>query len=584
MTPLVARSTPCNPRRADPRPPRCTEIVHLDGDAKRAIEIGRNRLLLAAALFGLAFSAVALRLVAIALLHDGAEPSLADAPPQTMQMERANIVDRNGVILATNLATASLYANPRRVIDAEEAARRLAATLPDLDEKKLLAALSSERSFVWIKRNLTPRQQYEVNRLGIPGLYFQHEEHRVYPQGSLTAHVIGFTDIDNHGLAGIELSFDDVLRGGREPLRLSIDVRIQHILREELLRAISDFQGIGGTGVVLDARTGEILAMVSLPDFDPNAPGAASADARFNRATLGIYEMGSVFKLFNTALALDRGTVELSGGYDASKPIRIGGFTIRDFHGKNRWLSVPEILIYSSNIGSAKMADEVGTEAQRAFMARLGMLEEAEVELPELGRPLYPNPWRQINTMTISYGHGIAVSPLHVVSAVAAMVNDGIMRPATLLKREPHEVATGDRVISAETSAVMRELMRLVVTKGTASFANVPGYLVGGKTGTAEKVGGRGYNKNSRLASFVGAFPINDPRYVVLVMIDEPKPNASSYGYATGGWVAAPAAGQVIQRMALLLGIGPLDEPAVPDPQNDLLVAVRAADPAHAAE
>ena len=584
MTSLVARPAPCNPRNADPRPPRRSEVVHLDGDTKRALEIGRTRLLLAAALFTVAFAVVGMRLVGVALLQDGGEPRLAAAPQQIMRTERADIVDRNGVLLATNLGTASLYANPRQVIDADEAARRIAEVLPEIDPVDLAARLSGDRSFIWIKRNLTPRQHYAVNRLGIPGLHFQNEERRVYPQGALTAHVVGFSDIDNRGLAGIERSFDDLLRGGREPIQLSLDLRIQHILHEELSQAIADFDAIGGAGIVLDTHTGEVLAMVSLPDFDPNAPGSASADARFNRATLGIYEMGSTFKIFNTAMALDAGAARLDSRYDATKPIRIGGFTIRDFHGKNRSLTVPEIFMHSSNIGSAKMAEELGPEHQQEFMKRLGMLRAANIELPEVSAPMYPSPWRPINMMTISYGHGIAVSPLHVASGVSAMVNGGLMRPATLIKRAAHEVSAGDRVISADTSDKMRRLLRLVVEEGTGGFAKAPGYLVGGKTGTAEKLSGGGYSDNARLASFVGAFPMNAPRYVVLAMIDEPKPNAKSFGYATGGWVAAPAVSQLVQRMATLVGMAPVKEEPKPDPQSDLLLAVNATEQAHAAE
>jgi len=462
-------------------------------------------------------------------------------------------------------------------------ADRLAEAMPELSRAEMFAKLTADRSFVWLKRNMTPRQQYVVHRLGIPGLYFQNEERRVYPQGPLAAHVVGFTNIDNRGLAGIEQSLDPVLQGGREPVRLSLDVRVQHILREEILRAIDEFDAIGGAGIVLDTLTGEVLAMVSLPDFDPNLPGIASEDARFNRASLGVYEMGSTFKIFNTAMALDNGVVTLDDGYDASHPLRVAGYTINDYKPKNRWLSVPEIFIYSSNIGSAQMAAEVGTETQRAFFARLGMLRPASLELPELGAPRYPSHWRPINTMTIAYGHGMAVSPVHMVAGVSAMVNGGILRPLTLLRRAPGEVPSGERVVSAETSAEMRQLMRLVVEQGTGSKADVPGYLVGGKTGTADKLNGRGYSRNSRLASFVGAFPMTAPRYVILAMVDEPKPSKNSHGYATGGWVAAPAVGRVIQRIAPLLGIEPIQlHPSAP--QNDLVVAVSATDGPHAAE
>ena len=581
---------------ADPRSPapqdlrvacpplRREQVVHLDGTAKRVLETGRTRLLVTGALFAIAFAVIALRLTAVALLQQGEEPRIAQggAAP-TLPVERADIVDRNGVVLATSLPSASLYANPQQVLDPGEAAARLAELLPGLSSAEIASRLSADKSFVWIKRNLTPREQYQVNRLGIPGLYFQAAERRVYPQGASTAHVVGFTDIDNNGLAGIEQSFDDVLRGGQRPVRLSIDVRVQHILREELGRAIADFTGIGGAAAVLDVTTGELLALTSLPDFDPNQPGTASEDARFNRATLGIYEMGSTFKIFNTALSLDSGLIRLTDRFDATHPIHIGGFQIRDYHGKNRWLSVPEIFMYSSNIGSARMAEEIGGAAQKTFFARLGMLRTASVELPEVGQPLYPANWRPINTMTIAYGHGLAVSPLHLVAGVAAVVNGGIMRPATLIARDSGEVSTGERVISAETSHEMRKLLRLVVDAGTGKNADVPGYLIGGKTGTADKQSGNGYNRNSRLASFVAAFPINAPKYVVLVMVDEPKPNASSHGYATGGWVAAPAVGRVLQRMAPLLGLLPVPIDS-PDPASDLLIAVNATEEARAVE
>jgi len=574
MSAFAPRSGPCSPRHADPRPPRREEIVQLDGAAKKALETGRSRLLIGAVVFGLAFLVIIGRLADVSLLQDVSEPRLADQAPVPPVAERADIIDRNGIVLATSLATFSLFANPSQVQDADEAAKELAGVLPDLSAAELKAKLASDKTFVWLQRNLTPRQQLDVTRLGIPGLYFQAEEKRVYPLGSLVSHVVGFTDLDNKGIAGIEDSFDDVLAGGRHPVQLSLDVRIQKILREELTRGISDFSAIGGAGIVLDARTGEILAMVSLPDFDPNQVGTASPEQRFNRATLGIYEMGSTFKVFNTAMALDSGRIHLTDRFDVH-PISIGRYTIHDFEPMNHPLTVPEIFMLSSNIGAARMAMEMGTDSQKSFLAKVGMLRPVNVELPEVGRPLFPVDWKPINTMTIAFGHGIAVSPLHVVSGVAAMVNGGIMRPATLIKRGPDEVTDGQRVISAGTSNLMRELFRLVVQAGTGKAAEAPGYLVGGKTGTAEKTLAKGYSTNARLASFVGAFPINDPRYIVLVMVDEPKPNAHSYGFATGGWVAAPVVSRVVQRMAPLLGMAPVPKDA-PETKNDLLLTVSA--------
>ena len=574
MKPLGARPAQCSPRHADPVPPRREEIVQLDGATKRALETGRARLLVGAALFALAFAAICGRLVDVTMLEDGIDPRTAEQPGLSAPVaERADIVDRNGVVLATSLATGSLFANPRQITNVDEAAKELAATIPDLSVAELKAKLGADKSFVWLQRDMTPQQQFAVNRLGIMGLYFQADERRVYPMGSLTSHIVGFTDVDAKGLAGIERSFDDVLAGGRHPVQLSLDVRIQQIMREELQRGIDDFTGIGGAGIVLDAQTGEILSLVSLPDFDPNLAATASPDQRFNRATLGVYEMGSTFKILNTAMALDSGKIKMTDTFDAAHNIQIGRFTIHDFEHMNRALSVPEVFMYSSNIGAARMAMVVGIETQKAFMAKFGMLRPVSLELPELGKPQYPADWRPINSMTIAFGQGIAVSAVHVVSAVAAMVNGGLIRPATLIKRSPEEVSDGQRVISSNTSDKMRELLRLVVQAGTGKSADAPGYLVGGKTGTAQKQKGRGYEANARLASFVGAFPMSTPRYVVFVMVDEPKPNAHSYGFATGGWVAAPVVSRIVQRMAPMVGLPPIPKDS-PEAQNALLTQV----------
>ncbi len=535
--------------------------LHLEGTRKQALETGRTRLLVAAVSFALAFSLVGWRLVDLGLMTDRHEPSIARSlGSEGLETGRADIVDRNGIVLATTLPTASLYANPRHVRDPEAAAERLAAVLPEVSPAQLGARLASDRSFVWLQRNLTPRQQYAVNRLGIPGLYFQREHRRFYPHGPLAPHVVGFTGVDNQGLAGIEQSFDDVLRASAKPLQLSLDIRIQHILTEELAEAMTTFSAIGAAGVVMDAQSGEVVALASLPSFDPAKPASAPADARFNRASLGIYEMGSVFKIFTAAMALNEGVVALNDGYDTRKPIRISRFTIRDFKPKNRWLSIPEILMYSSNIGTVHMAMDAGTPVQQAFLKRLGLLQPASIELPEVGQPLIPSPWREINTMTISFGHGLAVSPVQLTAAMSAMVNGGTEVRPTLLKRDPERVAAGTRLISETTSATVRRLMRLVVSQGTARKANAEGYIVGGKTGTAEKLAGRGYSRNSRIASFVGAFPMTAPRYVVFVMVDEPKPTKETHGYATGGWVAAPVMRSIVERMGPLVGVMPRND------------------------
>jgi cell division protein FtsI (penicillin-binding protein 3) len=541
--------------------PKPIATAHLDGTAKQALETGRNRLLVGGALFAVAFSAIAFRLADVTVVKPAGEPTYSVATDRpAFTAGRADILDRNGVVLATSLNTASLYANPRHVLDPREAAERLSRVLPELRPAEVLSKLTSERSFVWLKRHLTPRQHYAIHRQGIPGLYFQREERRVYPQGQLFSHLLGFAGTDGLGLAGVEKKFNESLTAGSKPLKLSVDSRIQHILRQELAAAVSRFRALGGTGVVLDTTTGETLAMVSLPDFDPNTPDRAPDKARFNRATLGVYEMGSTFKIFTTAMALDAGTVGMRGGFDASKPIKVARFTITDFHGKNRWLSVPEIFMYSSNIGTAKMAMALGTKGQREYLGRLGLLRPARIEVPEIGAPLVPSPWREINTITISYGHGIAVSPVQIAEAVSTVVNGGIRRPATVLKTLKGEAPKGTRVLKARTSRHMRKLLRLVVTGGTGRKAHAPGYLVGGKTGSAEKIGTRGYREKALVSSFVGAFPMTAPRYVVLAMIDEPHGNKRTYGYATGGWTAAPVVSRFISRAGPLLGIAPMDE------------------------
>ena len=541
-----------------------------EGAGKQALETGRNRLLVAGAVIAFAFVAVAARLVDVAVLK-GAEPRIARSTPPHAATARADIVDRNGVLLATSLPVVSLYANPREVLDAAEAAAKLVAVFPDLEPEPIEAKLASRTRFVWVKRNLTPRQKYEVNRLGIPGLEFQYAERRVYPQGRAAAHVLGLTDVDGRGIAGVERTFDTRLADGDGPIALSLDVRIQDILREELALQMKEFRAIGAAGVVLDAATAEVLAMVSLPDFDANDSSAvAGTEPAFNRVTKGVYEMGSTFKLFTAAMALDSGTVGLRDGYDASRPIHIARFTISDYKGKNRWMSVPEILVYSSNIGAAKMALDVGVRLQREYLDGFGMLRTTPVELPETGAPLAPARWREINVMTIAYGHGLAVSPLQLAGGVAAIVNGGQLRPVTILKREPGDVPEGTAAIGAETSRHMREIMRLAVVHGTGKNADAKGYAVGGKTGTADKQVGRGYRRDARMASFVGAFPIHEPRFVVLAMIDEPKGNASTHGYATGGWIAAPVVRRIVERLAPLAGLAPdatIENPPMPAPR-----------------
>jgi cell division protein FtsI (penicillin-binding protein 3) len=566
---------PFRPRHFRPLPPGAPAVI--DERHAVALEICRGRLIAVAAVFAVVFLVVTIRLLTLPLLSGGAAETQAGRtrpagpPPPT----RADIVDRNGQLLATTLTTPSLYADTRHIPDAREATRAILSVLPQLSEAEIYAKLTSGKSFVFIKRRLTPTQQYQINALGIPGLQFVNEERRVYPYGGLASHVVGFCGIDNNGLAGIERALDDTVKSGNGPVQLSLDARVQFIVHDELSKVISEFSAKGGNALVMDVNTGEIIAMVSLPDFDPNHPGAVDpklspADAKdriFNRNTLGVYEMGSVFKIFNTAMALDAGVTTMAKGYDATHAIKIGRFTIDDYHGKHRWLSTPEIFMYSSNIASARMAVDAGAERQRNFLGRLGLLKPVPIELDEVGKPHYPpvKNWKEIAVMTIAYGHGISVTPVHVVTAVSAVVNGGILYAPTLRKVPPGATPPGQRVMAQKTSENMRKLMRLVVQYGTAKLAAAPGYVVGGKTGTAEKNAGGRYQQKKLLSSFVGVFPMHDPKYAILVTVDEPHGTKKSFGYATAGWTAAPATSRIIQRIGPILGVQPVDEasPAV---------------------
>jgi cell division protein FtsI (penicillin-binding protein 3) len=527
----------------------------LKGDAQ---ETARQRLVIASGLFAVMFVAIALRMGYVSLLRDGAEPTQrVAARGGSIQSERADIVDRNGTVLATSVPVMSAFVNPRLLLDPQDAAKKIVSALPDLKYDDVRGKLEEDKTFVWVKRGLSPREHDRVNRLGIPGLEFQAEERRIYPQGTAAAHILGYASVDNSGLAGVERYFDQQLHGG-ETLQLAIDLRLQRLVEREIARAVEKFSAIGATAIVMDATNGEILAMASLPTYDPNSAKTITNEALFNRATLGVYEQGSTFKIFNTAMALDTGKVSLTTVFDATSPIKIDRFTINDDHAQRRPLNVAELFKFSSNIASAKMAVEMGTETQKAFFDKIGFLRPLSTQLSEVAAPLYPRHWMKINTMTIAFGHGISVTPLHLATGSAAVVNGGTLYSPSLVKR----TATSDpgrRVIQQKTSVMMRQLLRLNAVEGTGKNADVPGYEVGGKTGTAEKPGRGGYRQKALISSFVGAFPMNDPKFVILVSLDEPKGTKETYGYATAGWVAAPSVKVIIEGMASLYGILPGD-------------------------
>jgi cell division protein FtsI (penicillin-binding protein 3) len=526
---------------------------------EQALSLAKVRLSVVFLLFAVTWGVIGGRLAYLSLSGDPNAP-VARAEPDDNPINRADITDRNGTVLATSLPTVSLCADSKSVIDPAEAAKQLLGVLPDLNPQKLSEDLQNGKHCSIIRRHLTPRQYYEVNKLGIAGLDFLPDERRIYPAGNLAAHVVGFSDIDNNGLAGIEKSMDTRLNENSKPLALALDLRVQSVLRRELLAAMNDYRAEAATGLVMDINTGEILGMVSLPDFDPIRAGQASDDQLFNRDTLGVYEMGSTFKIFNTALALESGTVHLADTFDTTHPIEIGSYKIRDFEKEDRNLNVAEIFTHSSNIGSARMAERFGGVKQRAFFERLGLTEKISLELPEVGAPLIPSAreWGEATTMTAAFGHGIAVNAVQLASAVATIVNDGHPVHPTLLKRDDTYERDVDTVISPHTSALIRGLMRLVVTRGTAKKADVEGYMVGGKTGTANKLANGHYLENARISSFIGLFPINAPKYLVFASLDNPKGNAKTKGIATAGWVVAPLVNNVVTQIAPMLGMPPL--------------------------
>ena len=546
--------------------------------AERLLKASRKRTVLTGLAFATVYAAVALRLFDLGSASEDHTEALASGRTQ-LSTSRPDLLDRNGEVLATDVKSSSLYAEPKRILDVEEAIDALASVIPDLrTDESVRRKLSGKAGFVWLRRELTPEQKRKIFRLGLPGIGFMEENRRFYPGGALAGHVIGTVDVDNRGILGMERAIDrdmglDDLRqagfaGERElkPKRLSIDIRVQHVVRDEMVEAMQRYRAVAAIGIVLDARTMEVLGMVSLPDFDPNQREHAFEKDKLNRATAGVYEMGSVFKTFNSAFTLDTGKVSMGDVYDASSPIVFGSQKISDFHAKGRPLSVPEIFLYSSNIGSARMALKAGSEAQRAFFEKVGFHRKLEAELPDMAMPLYPRRLSDVSTATQAFGHGISVTPMHTATAGAAVVNGGLFIDPTFYPRTLEEAqAKGLRVLRPETSDKMRHLFRLNATPGSGGSgakADVPGYRVGGKTGTAEKIENGHYSGNKRFNSFLAAFPMDDPRYLVLTVLDEPKAESGSEGPATAGLNTAVAAGNIIRRIAPLLGVMPkYDQP-----------------------
>src|SRR3954447_5651501 len=554
--------------------------VLLYGKADRHVK-ARARIGLAMLAFTSIYAVIGGRLILFALTPDSHVSRRIGG--DAVATARPDVIDRKGEILATDINTPSLFGEPKRLIDVDEAVELLTAAMPDLDAKETRERLGNrKRGFAWLKREITPKQQHDVYKLGIPGIGFLNENKRIYPNGSEVAHLIGLVNVDNQGIAGMEKWLDNsglaaVHAAGpaadrlQEPVQLAVDLRVQHIVRDELIAARDRFKAKAAAGLVTDVRTGEVLSMVSVPDFDPNNPREANDPTRINRLTTGVFELGSTFKALTLAMGLDSGKFTLNSTLDARSSLRYGKFNISDYHAQHRVLTLPEVFTYSSNVGTAKIALGMGVEHHKWFLKKMGQLDRLYTELPESAAPLVPKRWGELNTITIAFGHGLSVAPLQATMAVGALMNGGMMIPPTFLKRTEEEAQKlAVRVIKPETSAMMRYLMRLNAEKGSAKKVDVPGYYVGGKTGTAEKVVGGRYSKTKLLTTFMAVLPADKPRYLVTILLDEPQPTPETHGFATSGWNAAPTAAKIIARVAPMLGLEPrLDLP----PADQLILA-----------
>lgn len=529
-----------------------------------AVSEGRIRIRIGVFAFLFMMVLFVLRFAEVSLLTQA--PSKRNSPP-TITTTRADLLDRNGEVMATTLSIYSLFADPKAVWNVSETADALMNIFPDQDRSALIAKLSSEKDFVWLNRGLTPQIRQKVFELGLPGLGFRMEPKRVYPLGHTASHVIGFTDVDLKGQGGAERAFDqDLSSANAPPKSLSIDVRVQHALAEELQAGLLKFKALSNSGIVLNIKTGEILAMASLPNFNPNNVAAFSHASRFNHASMSTYDLGSVFKPITMALALETGVTTLTEEFPVHKPLKVRNKFIRDDHPSPDPMAMPEILAQSSNRGTAMMAIRSGPEAQKKLLKTLGLFDRVPFELSESARPQVQSEWQDITLVTVSYGHGISVTPLALAVATGALLNGGNYIAPTLVKRDAANPIRGHRVVSEETSKNVTDLMRYVVTHGTGRNAAVKGYRVMGKTGTADKPSVGGYDEHRLVTSFVSAFPYDDPTYLVMITFDEPKAIEGTHGYATAGWNAAPTTQKVITRIAPMLGIERKVEPMVMSP------------------
>ena len=529
--------------------------VHVKARSARAkqSERAKTRILMCAVVFVFIFASLGARLAYISF--GDIRPAARLASVQLADVPRPEIIDRNGALLATDLPMIALEVAGRDVWDARETAQKLSETLADVNAAALEEKLREGR-YVEVRADLTPAERQEVFDLGLPGVRFAARVKRFYPQADLGAHIIGHGEPGKGGVMGVEKVANHWRAEG--PMRVAMDIRVQQILEDELAAGGETFNALAAWGAIMDVDTGEIVALASLPDFDPNAPGAAPADSRRNRAAYDRYELGSAFKSFTAAAALEEGVAAEGTTYDARGTFRIADRVITDFHGENRILTLSEIIQYSSNIGMAQVASDLGADRQKSYLKKLGMFDALPIELAENRPPQLPRQWGPVETATISYGHGISVTPLHLLAGFAAVVNGGEYHTPTFLASG--EDVRGTQVFSSETSAVMRRILRRVVTDGTAGSAEAVGFFPIGKTATADKPSVGGYDENARIASFIGAVPGYAPRYAILITYDDPQPTKDTYGYATAGWNAAPAFSRIVERAAPLLGLAPVNE------------------------
>lgn len=558
------------------------------------LENSPRRIRLAAAAFLAVYAVIAAKLINFGLQPEAPAGS-KHAASDTIAAARPDILDRNGKMLATDIKVMSVFAEPRRIVDKDEAVELLTAVLPGVDARELRARLGSRKGFVWVKRGVTPQQQTEVYHLGLPGVGFQPEYKRVYPNGPVAAHVLGFANLDGIGISGLEKYIDsqgladlqgagfNLTRDNLTPIAASLDLDATYALRDELAKGVAKFRAKAGAAAILDVNTGEVIAMASLPDYDPNSPADALDPSHINRISVGVYEMGSTFKAISIAMALDTGKVTLRSHIDARENLRYGRFTIHDFHAAHRVLSVPEVFTHSSNIATARMAMMVGVEGHKAFLAKMGQLRRLRTELPESAEPLVPKNWGELNTITIAFGQGLNVAPLQAMMAVGALANGGTLVIPTFLKRSEDEAKReAPRVVKPETSEAMRYLMRLNAEIGTARIADIKGYFVGGKTGTADKIFRGHYAKDRVLTTFMAVSPADKPKYLFLTLLDEPQGLPETGGQRTAAWNAGQVAGKIIERTGQLLGLPPrFDLPPQPFPLLAKLGYSEANVPAH---